>query len=367
MAIDLWWYEKRRQWCVDVPTAEGRKRLYLGVNEKKARAELHRYMARYYEQLEEPPADSIPHLRSDSGALSLVNLAVRFLVWNKANRAPGTWRGYRDGLKHLTRRKKDKLAEELTPSDVEEAKTEMIKAGYAARTINIMVTTVKRMYNWAAKQGLIETNPIGGVEHVNKYVNAPRHPGPKHMELDRALVCIRICSASRPLGDLSELLLLTGMRVGEAVSLTWGDVDFGQKMLTLERHKTSGRSGSRPRQVPLCDRALEIIRAQARNEVDPGRSVFIGRDGQQLTVGGLHCRLRRLREDHSELKHFSFHKLRHTTATYLARLKVPERVAQAILGHSSTLMTRYYTATDPDEMIAAVETLSRQAAGAGPT
>lgn len=30
-------------------------------------------------------------------------------------------------------------------------------------------------------------------------------------------------------------------------------------------------------------------------------------------------------------------------------------MAQAILGHSSTLMTRYYTATDKDEMLDAVE------------
>jgi len=87
--------------------------------------------------------------------------------------------------------------------------------------------------------------------------------------------------------------------------------------------------------------------------------VFVGRDDQAFTVGALHCRLRRLREKHSELKGFSFHKLRHTRATHLARLKVPERVAQAILGHSSTLMTRYYTATDKDEMIEAVERLAQ--------
>jgi integrase len=76
----------------------------------------------------------------------------------------------------------------------------------------------------------------------------------------------------------------------------------------------------------------------------------------------LHNRLRRLRGKHPQLGGFTFHRLRHTCATYLARLKVPERVAQAVLGHSSTLMTRYYTATDKDEMIEAVERLSQETA-----
>ena len=39
MAIDIWWYDSRGCWCADVPTKEGRKRLYLGEDEKKARAE----------------------------------------------------------------------------------------------------------------------------------------------------------------------------------------------------------------------------------------------------------------------------------------------------------------------------------------
>ena len=40
MAIDIWWYEKRGQWCADVPAAQGCKRLYLGSNEARARMEV---------------------------------------------------------------------------------------------------------------------------------------------------------------------------------------------------------------------------------------------------------------------------------------------------------------------------------------
>ncbi len=363
MAVDIWWYEARSQWCADVPSENGRKRLYLGPNEAKARAKLHGYLAKYYEEAEEEPPDSRPIPRTRGNSISLVELAVRFLGWNKNNRSHGTWRNYRDGLKHVTRRFRDKLAIELTPSDIEQVKADMIDDDYAARTINIMVTAVKRLFNWAVKQDLLEENQLDGVERVSKHVNAPEHPPEKYLPLDRARECIELCRKSPPLGDICELLLLTGMRIGELVRLAWGDVDFSQRMLTLERHKTSGRPNARPRQIPLCDRALEIIRAQAPEEPAPSDPIFVGENDQQFTGSALHCRLRRLRRKYPELEGFSFHKLRHTCATYLARLDVPERVAQAILGHSSTLMTRYYTATGREEMLEAVEKLSERAEG----
>ncbi len=359
MPIDIWWYDARGQWCVDVPSAQGRRRLYLGPNEAKARAELHRYMARYYDDLGEDKGDSKPVLRRPASSISLVELAVRFLKWNEANRSPGTGRSYRDGSKHVTRRHKDKLAVELAPSDIEELKAGMVEQGYAARTINIMVTAIKRMYNWAVRQGLLKENQLAGVEHVSKHVNAPEHPAKKHLSLEHALEYIDLCRQSPPLGDICEMLLLTGMRIGELIRVTWGDVDFSQNLLRLERHKTSGWNNSRPRMIPLCERATEILKEQAPEDLTDDQPVFVGQDGQPFTVGALHCRLRRLREKHTVLEGFSFHKLRHTCATYLARFEVPERVAQAILGHSSTLMTRYYTATDKDEMIEAVERLSQ--------
>ncbi len=106
MPIDIWWYESRKSWCADVPTEKGRKRLYLGPNEAKARAQLFRHMAEYYENLDLEDADSKRTLRRAGEDISLVGLAVQFLNWNKINRAKGTCFAYRDGLKYVTRRHK---------------------------------------------------------------------------------------------------------------------------------------------------------------------------------------------------------------------------------------------------------------------
>jgi hypothetical protein len=198
MAVDIWWYESREQWCADVPSDSGRKRLYLGADEQKARAELHRYMARYYDGLDPDQEENVQaRYNSSVGAVSLKELAVRFLKWNQNNRAQGTWQGYRDGLKYVTKRYPEKLAMELTPQDVERVKALMIDKGLAARTINIMVGAVKRLYNWGMKQDLLERNPVEGVERVSKHVNAPDRPEDKHLPLQKALDCIKLCRESR--------------------------------------------------------------------------------------------------------------------------------------------------------------------------
>jgi integrase len=360
MTVNIWWYESRSQWCADVPTNEGRKRLYLGENEQKAQAGLHRYMANYYDGLDNAQYDPATANHSSKDGILLVELGVNFINWNKTNRTKKTWQSYRDGLKYVMRRYQEKFAVELTPTDIENVKIEMVESGYAAATINKMVGAVKRLYSWAKNQALVDRNPVAKVESVSKHVNAPAREEDKHLQLEKALKYINLCRKSPPLGDICKMLLLTGMRVGEIVRVTWADVDFGEKMIRLTQHKTSGRTEC-PRNIPLAEEAIEILKRQRRDGVDLSQPVFLGANNQQFTVSALHCRLRRLRKKHEELEGFSFHKLRHTCATYLARIGVQERVAQEILGHSSKLMTRYYTATGKDEMLNAAEKLSKAA------
>lgn len=358
--VDIWWREERQNWCADVPTPDGkRKRLNLGPDEQRARAKLHQALARYYESEETETGDS-----SQSSPYFL-SLATQFLEWNEANRTPGTSDMYKYGLKRINKWfPREQLlrlrADEITPTIIEEVKSDLIAKNQSAETINKTVRSIKRLYSWALNQNLVRENPVEGVEKVGRHVNAPEHEERKDMPLETAIQCIELCRESQPLGDICELLLWTGMRIGEAADLRWGDVDLERQMLTLTKHKTSERTGQ-PRQIPLCSRVVEIIRNQRTGDITPATHVFQGVNGQPFTRSALQCRLRRLRKSHPELKPFHFHRLRHTCATLLARRNVPERVAQAILGHSSKLMTRYYTATDPSEMIDAVERLSSSA------
>ncbi len=364
MAIQIRWSSRYNQWTADMPNQGGcRKREYFGKDKQAAQAKFHRMMADFYATSEEkhreqPAADEV----------TLAQLSEQFLTWNRANKAHNTWRSYRDGLRYVLERYPDIAISRVTPSDIETIKKDMVSQGFRSRTINKMVAALKRLYNWAVKQKLAEDNPVRDMEHVSDHVNAPQHPRKKHLMLQKARESVMLCHDSPPLGDICEFTLMTGMRIGEVVRITWEDVDLEERFLRLELHKTS-RYNARPRTIPLCRRAVEILEKQnmrlSKLRKKTGcKTVFMNDRGQPFKVFALQNRLKRLRKKHPQLIGFSFHKLRHTCATYLAREQVPERVAQAILGHNSSLMTRYYTATASSEMLDAVEKLS-QAASSG--
>ncbi len=297
--------------------------------------------------------------------ISLNDLAEDFLTFSRNNNASKTAKSYESGLKYILKdvdAYKDKPATEISPMDIESVKNNMKGNGLSARSINKMVGAVKRVYNWAVDYGMINENPVKGVEKVSSHVNAPDHVPQKHLNLDKAKQYIKLCGDSPPLGDICNFLLHTGMRIGELVDLRWDDIDDGAKIIRLHKHKTSSRTG-KPRTIPLVKNALEIIEKQKKQRKEKGNSspedpVFVGEKGQQFKVSALQNRLKRLRKKHSELEELTFHKFRHTCATLLAKSGVREQVAQQILGHSSSLMTRYYTAIDSEDMKEAGEKLS---------
>jgi integrase len=73
------------------------------------------------------------------------------------------------------------------------------------------------------------------------------------------------------LPTLVPLLLLTGMRAGEALSLTWGQVDLMGRRLTVGRAKTSNGTG---RVIPINDELGAILAAH--------RTWFVGEFNESM-------------------------------------------------------------------------------------
>jgi integrase len=150
------------------------------------------------------------------------------------------------------------------------------------------------------------------------------------------------------LPTLIPMLLLTGMRAGEALSLTWGQLDMLNQTLTVGRAKTSSGTG---RTIPINGDLSSILAAhrewfaerfgEAKSEQhlfpwgkpvpsDPTRhatDITWGWD-QLRKDTGVSCRL---------------HDLRHTFATRLAENGVSESTMLALMGHMSRSMLERYS------------------------
>ncbi|SFC52493.1 Phage integrase family protein [Micromonospora sediminimaris] len=165
-----------------------------------------------------------------------------------------------------------------------------------------------------------------------------------------------------PLYAAYALVLVTGLRKGEALGLTWADVDLDAGELTIGRqlqrvrgtllhHDTKTQASDATLPLPdICLAALKL-RQQQRDEAravagkawhETGR-VFTTRYGTPIEPRNFQ-RSWQTRCDKAEVTPITVHDARRTCATLLADLDVHPRVAMQILRHARFAVTiKIYT------------------------
>lgn len=134
----------------------------------------------------------------------------------------------------------------------------------------------------------------------------------------RADVDALVAAAPEPYCHWYRLLADTGLRRGELLALTWGDVVDGAIMVR------GGKTRAARRIVPLTPAARAAVAALPR-----------GADGDPVvTVSG-----QQLADRMKSLSGLNPHSLRHGAATRLLEAGVSPHVVAAILGHSSPVIT----------------------------
>jgi len=157
-----------------------------------------------------------------------------------------------------------------------------------------------------------------------------------------------------------KLILLTGMRKGEALGLRWEwvDVDTGLVTIPPAFHKT-GKESKKNRIVYLCVHASELIESLPRVKENP--YVFPGKVGGEHIVD-LHGPWRRIRAkagladpENPCDEDISLHDLRRTFGSVAGDLKVPDLFISGLLGHEAANVTEVYTHLSEDPLREAVE------------
>jgi integrase len=186
---------------------------------------------------------------------------------------------------------------------------------------------------------------------------------------DQALHLLRV-SRGHPLEAFIALALLTGLRHGELEALHWNDVDLVEKRLYINwtvayvwgrgyikgdpKTKKSRRSIQLPQFVinALFGHRVkqEAWRIKFSARWEDNDLVFANRYGRYLQPGHTSRQFRTLLEQ-AGLPEMRIHDLRHSTASLLILvLKVPPKLVQELLGHSTMDMTmNIYTHADESQ------------------
>lgn len=142
---------------------------------------------------------------------------------------------------------------------------------------------------------------------------------------------------------------ITGLRLREVVGLTWGQIDFGERVINVVG------KGDRPHTIPLTTQLRELLHPLRGNHPEmvftfvAERTRTCGKTGQKfikgvrypITYWGMTTRRKRDFAK-AEIKDFRFHDLRHTAATRIVRATGNLKVAKELLGHSDIRTTAKY-------------------------
>lgn len=201
-----------------------------------------------------------------------------------------------------------------------------------ASTRNRIVDELKAIFSKFTQLELIEANIAKGLQKI-----------PERNQRTRILRADEHARFFAALGEaplktrlLVTLLVLTGMRLGEALSARWDFVDMDNRIIRLPDTK-----GGRPRVIPLSVEACSVcqqLQGMRRNAY-----LFPGRDAGPMSRPG---RQFKALFSAAGVEGLWIHDLRRSFATRIAEV-LPTHAVSAILGHSSTAVTeRYLVASD---------------------
>ncbi len=215
---------------------------------------------------------------------------------------------------------------------------------------NRVVSLLSKMMNLAELWGLRpdHSNPT---RHVRHYPENKRRRFLSGEELARLGQTLeqgeQLTLAERPALDAIKLLLLTGARCGEILTLRWEHVDRERWVLRLPDSKTGAK------EIPLGRAAQQILR---RIERTTSPWVIPGRDPRAALVN-LNKAWRRIRK-HAEIEDVRLHDLRRTAASAGASVGLSLETIGQILGHTQAATTKRYAFLFDDARREAAERMS---------
>jgi integrase len=201
-------------------------------------------------------------------------------------------------------------------------------------TANRVLAHLRKFLNWCVERDIIEMNPATGVKPP-----VPENPRDRVMSDDEISLFWRACDdAGQPFGQWGKMLLLTGQRRGEVSKMTDSEVDGDTWHLSAGRTKNG-----RAHDVPLSKAARAVLAGVERIKSKHGYIFTTTGDTPVSGFSRAHsiiaAKMVELASEDAgepvEIERWTWHDLRRTMATGLARLGVPVRVTEAAINHVS--------------------------------
>lgn len=259
----------------------------------------------------------------------------------------------------------------IRPLDIKRYITAFEKKGYAADTVQIELSVCKMIFSYAVQASDIDTSPA---------VEIRKSKGLRHKERNALTeaqeAVVKASVNSTPFGLFPFFLLYTGLRRGEALALTYADIDRKAGVIHINKKLSyAGRdfpilenwtkSENGIRDVPLLKPLADALPKDHIGLIFPGRDGSYMRNSEITRNWKNYCRAvgffeKIITDEKKTIESFPLtpHCLRHSFVTICYEAGLDPRQAAKICGDTPETLEKVYTHLREGQRLTGAEKLA---------
>lgn len=243
--------------------------------------------------------------------------------------------------------------DELEATDIQNYLNRLVEDGYAITTIKKQFVLLTAYLKHEFAQGGI-ANPIYMTVKMptEDAIGKPKREITTYSQGEQRRLLRVFTELEKRAYGVAVLMLETGLRVGEAVSISWSDIDWDRRALHVNKTlvrlssapttfvQSSPKSKASRRTVPLSDRALDILEKLEDSAEDLEGFVF-NTPGDPFTPTSYSSLEYQLKGGFKQagVSYKGTHAFRHTFATNCYNRGCDVKVLSKLLGHADVSVT----------------------------
>lgn len=262
------------------------------------------------------------------------NLLPKFIEdLRQRGRSPSTVLAYRadlEQLSHFLQNRSKPLVEQITTSDLESFRDQLLAEKYTPKSVSRKLNAVKTFFRWLVSQNFITVDPSATVSHPKVETSAPKFLSQLEYRALRDVVRgdIRIAA-------IVELVLQTGARISEVANLKLEDVKDNE--IKIEAYATQPE-----RKIPLNSAAKASLDAYKQTRPQKESAFFfVSKNGKPLAVRNIRAAVDRYMQK-AEIPSYSVNDLRTTFIVENLKAGVDLVLLSQVTGHRRLSTTERY-------------------------
>lgn len=242
------------------------------------------------------------------------------------------------------------ITKDMVEQRHKELKEKPIEANSAFKILRTLFNFAKFKYEREDGRSLVTRNPVDRLSELRAwYKERPRRRFLPLHKLQPWWIAIATMD-NQTTRDWMALILLTGLRLDEAASLRWEDIDLEGGFLTA-RDTKNGSDHTLPLSTFLWQLLVNRRFFRVNEYVFPGKRGAIHFSSPHKAVEAVRVSIG---------IHFTIHDLRRTFVVICQRLEIDEFTRKRLLNHSFADVTgKHYSVDDPETLREPMERISQ--------